>query len=1037
MPSHTRQINKSTKKSNQQKTLPAMAKADNPPVIPSFAKRSSDIHKVELDEYLKKHREANNIEEAPTPDNLSGLCISGGGVRSATLGLGMFQAFIKANKLRYFDYLSTVSGGGYIGACLTSLLSAEPERRDKSWNNEGKEPISNHNTKFDVANVGLEEHNSPFTQEPYEYPNLEDGKMTTKHQLIHLRQHGEYLTPHKSIKDWDVHRLLGALFGGIVANISTFLLFLAVVVLLHHVLLAFMSKEAFIDTLQKPSAYLNTLVARKDSQAVEHYKLGVQLQKIDPSKVAEPTIQAPRFFPLEEKYPNEVWQKMSTSAQLQAWVDDSFTPQLTLVWFGLREHWPIPLAFGGLGVLLALLFIFWARMLPFPTAKREQDEQNFTGKAPNNKVYDRRGEDDMLDLMEQPIIRWFYHIGLWGIPLGAYVVTACLNREFGDKFNYFVMLALPLCYSLGLFLGLHFFIFLYFINSGTERVSGWIYRSFYTGMQGGAFLMVLITALFPIAIIMLFGNHSLAVHLSLSFVPVIVAYYFTMQSLGGKATGGLLNSIINRIRMPLLNLSIFLLVGLTFAWISQGLYALELLLQQNWQFCNGWDRIEVVILLFLIASTMLFLLGLAVNANDVSLHYFYRDRLSEAFLRTSGRVAVKLPGTPVDGPSKLMRINLRNHEDLRLSALGDGNYRAPYHLIVTALNLQGSHDLSAKTLKSEHFLFSKFFIGSRSTGYVSTREYNFGSTKLSTAMAISGAAVSSGMGPLSFAASNFYLTLLNLRTGYWIDNPRHFIREKIRTQKDKAAREARENNKKDTLEVVKTGWTFWHNLQYRWSKLTHKYPFWLIYIWRELTGNMSANSPKINVSDGGHTGDNLGLLPLIQRRCSTIVVADFEADGAYSFDSFGQAVRLAKSIYNVDINIDLTKLMPQKGENGEMHSPASVVEGTVVYNLSEKDPKTGAFTFSKKTGQIIYMKSSISLLKAAAEEADVNTPPPPVTEPAPVMVLNYFKKNPQFPHQTTADQYFDEVQFEAYRMLGEHIGKQAAREVEFKPLQKA
>jgi hypothetical protein len=113
-----------------------------------------------------------------------------------------------------------------------------------------------------------------------------------------------------------------------------------------------------------------------------------------------------------------------------------------------------------------------------------------------------------------------------------------------------------------------------------------------------------------------------------------------------------------------------------------------------------------------------------------------------------------------------------------------------------------------------------------------------------------------------------------------------------------------------------------------------------------------------------------------------------------------------------------------------------VVEGTVVYNLSEKDPKTGAYTFLKKTGQIIYMKSSISLLKAAAEEANANTAPPPVTEPAPVMVLNYFKKNPQFPHQTTADQYFDEVQFEAHRMLGEHIGKQAARAIEFKPLQK-
>ena len=54
---------------------------------------------------------------------------------------------------------------------------------------------------------------------------------------------------------------------------------------------------------------------------------------------------------------------------------------------------------------------------------------------------------------------------------------------------------------------------------------------------------------------------------------------------------------------------------------------------------------------------------------------------------------------------------------------------------------------------------------------------------------------------------------------------------------------------------------------------------------------------------------------------------------------------------------------------------------------------------------------------------------------APVFVLNYHKKNPHFPHHSTTDQFFDEVQFEAYRMLGEHIGKQAAPKIRFDPLQ--
>lgn len=999
--------------------------------IPPYRWRSGDVHTIEREHYLKKHRQANGITEEPTPDNLSGLCISGGGVRSATLGLGMLQAFIKGKKLKYFDYLSTVSGGGYIGACLSSLMSEEPKRRDKIWNNSPRTPIENHNTKFDVSQIGLEEHNALFTRAPYEYPNIEDGKLTTKHQLIHLREHGEYLTPHKSIKDWDVHRLLGALFGGIVTNVSTFFLFLTVVVLLHHVMLAWMSGDQFIETLQRPTAKVNQYLLEQHDRAVAHFEHSpFHADKTPPS-----FDYSALYTPLDQVYKGNAWQKLSTAAQLKAWAIYSFEPQLALVLIGLKDQWKIPLAFGLLGFLFAGLFIFWSRRLPFIIAKQEQEEQNYQGKAPNNKTYRRKGEENMLDLVGRRIIRWYYHIGLWGIPLLAYVVTAYLNAH-SENFNYFVMLALPLCYALGLFLGLHAMIFLYFINNGTERVSGWLYRSFYTGMQGGAFLMVIITFLFPLAIMMLFGDHGLAIKLSLSFLPVLVAYFFTMQSLGGRAgTDGFIKTLIRRLQMPLLNLSIFLFVGLAFAWISQGLFTLEQHLLNNWgpeiAVCNNWNRTDVVITLFFIALTLLLIMGFTVNANDVSLHYFYRDRLSEAFLRTSGRLKIKTAHQTDEQEYNLLRINLRNHVDLPLHALGEGNFRAPYHLIVTALNLQGSHELSAKTLRSEHFIFSKYFIGSRSTGYANTHVYNFGSTKLSTAMAISGAALSSGMGPLSFAASNFYMTLLNLRTGYWIDNPKYFIAYKKQELRAKSSGTKRASSPlKNKIQALFSR----DNLQLKWLKISHRYPFWLHYIWRELTGNLGADTRKVNVSDGGHTGDNLGLLPLLQRRCSTIVVADFEADGSYSFESFGQAVRLAKSIYNVDISIDLSKLMPQKTASGDFFSPSSVAEGIVTYNLEEDiTNKNGKkeVRFYQKTGQIIYLKSSVNLLKAAAEEYDENAAPPPIAEPAPVMVLNYFKKNPKFPHQASSDQYFDDAQFEAYRMLGEHIGKQAAPLIKF------
>jgi hypothetical protein len=51
---------------------------------------------------------------------LTALCISGGGIRSATFALGALQGLADRGVLSEFDYLSTVSGGGYIGGWLTS-----------------------------------------------------------------------------------------------------------------------------------------------------------------------------------------------------------------------------------------------------------------------------------------------------------------------------------------------------------------------------------------------------------------------------------------------------------------------------------------------------------------------------------------------------------------------------------------------------------------------------------------------------------------------------------------------------------------------------------------------------------------------------------------------------------------------------------------------------------------------------------------------------------------------------------------------------
>lgn len=57
------------------------------------------------------------------PQQIVGLALSGGGIRSATLGLGVLQAMAGRNRLREIDFLSTVSGGSYIGSFLGRLFT--------------------------------------------------------------------------------------------------------------------------------------------------------------------------------------------------------------------------------------------------------------------------------------------------------------------------------------------------------------------------------------------------------------------------------------------------------------------------------------------------------------------------------------------------------------------------------------------------------------------------------------------------------------------------------------------------------------------------------------------------------------------------------------------------------------------------------------------------------------------------------------------------------------------------------------------------
>ena len=113
-------------------------------------------------EYIARRR------DGATRTDLAGLALSGGGIRSATFALGVMQALAKAGVLERMDYLSTVSGGGYIGSALTWFLS--------KYNKD--------------AGFGLDKENFPFGHDAGRERNEKQQKM-----LDWLRQHGKYLTP--------------------------------------------------------------------------------------------------------------------------------------------------------------------------------------------------------------------------------------------------------------------------------------------------------------------------------------------------------------------------------------------------------------------------------------------------------------------------------------------------------------------------------------------------------------------------------------------------------------------------------------------------------------------------------------------------------------------------------------------------------------------------------------------------------------------------------------------------------------------------
>jgi hypothetical protein len=161
------------------------------------------------------------------------------------------------------------------------------------------------------------------------------------------------------------------------------------------------------------------------------------------------------------------------------------------------------------------------------------------------------------------------------------------------------------------------------------------------------------------------------------------------------------------------------------------------------------------------------------------------------------------------------------------------------------------------------------------------------------------------------------------------------------------------------------------------------------YLLREISGQMNVKTPFINLSDGGHI-ENLGLYELLRRRCKYIVACDAEQDPEMILSSLGKLTAYARMDEGVWIDwggtLDRLERDPATG-------------------FSKGHWAVGRIHYGHKEGRIVYIKSSM----CGREWPDQ---------------MAYKAKHPEFPQQSTGDQFFDEEQFEAYRALGYLIASQ-------------
>jgi hypothetical protein len=234
------------------------------------------------------------------------------------------------------------------------------------------------------------------------------------------------------------------------------------------------------------------------------------------------------------------------------------------------------------------------------------------------------------------------------------------------------------------------------------------------------------------------------------------------------------------------------------------------------------------------------------------------------------------------------------------------------------------------------------------------------------------------------------LAFLHLRLGYWVDNP------------DPAVAPRGRRNRPGLL--LPGGFPLAFARTFPWVR--PRMPVLLSLLPHPLGPRQHERRPWVQLDDGG-AFEATGLYELIRRRVDVILVTDATGDEHYVFECMGDVVGRVWNDFGVNVRFDAE----ERGLGGLRPGSADVPAGPDGHVLSARAHTLGEIDYPARDGQPAKT-GALVLIKAA------------LVPGLPLDVLTYRAGHPDFPNESTFNQFFNERQFEAYRQLGYYSVRQ-------------